>query len=318
MDLRQILYFVRVYEERSFTKAASRVNVVQPALSRQIAALEEEFGSILFIRGPKGITPTGTATALYERVNPLLREFASIREEIRSRANVNVVGAITCGFPPTYNRFVTGKALLEFSTLYPDVQVAVVEAFSGRLTELVKNGELDFALGAKPSDSSGLVTEFDFTQEVALVCGEPVAGPSFQPCSLNDLTGIKLLVASPDHLIGKQVKEHIDSGMFRPSKVMHLGSSPAMMDLIRSAGWCGISPVAGLLEDRDRSGLYIYPIVQPKMEYRLSLVREGDRPLTTAASAFLQIAKRYSDRIMPLWQALFLNQTAHFDEDVES
>lgn len=318
MDLRQILYFVRVYEERSFTKAAARVNVVQPALSRQIAALEEEFGSILFIRGPKGITPTGTATALYERVNPLLREFASIREEIRSRANVNVVGSISCGFPPTYNRFVTGKALLEFSTLYPDVQVSVVEAFSGKLTELVKNGELDFALGAKPSVSSGLVTEFDFTQAMALVCGEPVAGPSFQPCSLSDLTGIKLLVASPEHVIGRQVKEHIESGILRPSKVMHLGSSPAMMDLVRSAGWCGISPVAGLLEESDRSGLYIYPIERPQMEYRLSLVRAGDRPLSVAASAFLQIAKRYSDRINPLWQAIVLNQTAHAEEEAEA
>ena len=316
MDLRQILYFVRVYEERSFTKAATRVNVVQPALSRQIAALEEELGSILFIRAPKGITPTGAATALYERVNPLLGEFAAIREEIRSRANVNVVGSISCGFPPTYNRFVTGKALLDFSTQYPDVQVRVVETFSSKLTDLVKNGDLDFALGAKPGDSSGLVTEFEFTQEVALVCGEPIAGPSFRPCVLSDLTGIKLLLASPTNVIGRQVREHIDDGMIRPSKVMYLGSSPAMMDLVRSAGWCGISPVAGLLEESDRSGLYIYPIEQPKMEYRLSLVRAGDRPLSLAANAFLKIAKRYSDRIAPLWQAMVLNQTVHA-EDVD-
>ncbi|MCK1356250.1 LysR family transcriptional regulator [Bradyrhizobium sp. CW7] len=317
MDLRQILYFVRVYEERSFTKAAGRVNVVQPALSRQIAALEVELGSILFIRGSKGITPTSTATILYQRVNPLLRDFASIREEIRSLANVNVVGSIACGFPPTYNRFVTGKALMEFSTLYPDVQITVVEAFSGKLTELVKNGELDFALGARPAESSGLVTEFEFAQEVALVCGEPVAGPSFQRCILSELTGIKLLLASPEHVIGKQVKEHIDSGMLRPSKVMYLGSSPAMMDLIKSAGWCGISPVAGLLEESDRSDLYIYPIDRSVLEYRLSLVRAGDRPLSQAASAFLQIAKRYSDRIQPVWQAVLLNQTAHFEKASE-
>lgn len=318
MDLRQVLYFVRVYEERSFTKAATRVNVVQPALSRQIASLEEELGSILFIRGPKGITPTGAATALYERVNPLLAEFAAIREEIRSRANVNVVGSIACGFPPTYNRFVTGKALLEFSTSYPDVQVTVIEAFSGKLTELVKNGALDFALGAKPGESTGLVTEFEFTQDVALVCGEPVAGPSFQPCVLSDLTGIKLLLASPEHVLGRQAREHIEGGALRPSKVMYLGSSSAMMDLIRSAGWCGISPVAGLLQDSDRSGLYIYPIERPKMEYRLSLVRAGDRPLSVAASAFLKMAKRYSDRITPLWQAILLNQTAHIEHDAET
>lgn len=315
MDLRQMLYFMRVYEERSITKAAARVNVVQPALSRQIAALEEELGAILFVREPRRITPTSTATALYERVNPLLRDFASIREEFRSRANVNVVGSIACGFPPTYNRFVTGKALLEFSTRHPDVQVKVVEALSGRLTELVKNGELDFALGMKPAETSGLETEFELTQEVVLVCGEPVAGPSFRRCALSEFAGIKLLVASPDDLIGKQVREHIDNGVLRPSKVMYLGSSPAMIDLVRSAGWCGFTPVSGILDVSERAGLYIYLIERPFMEYRLSLVHDSDRPLSVAARAFLEVAKPYSDRIRPLWQAILLNQAVHGDDE---
>lgn len=65
MDLRQIEYFVALYDERSITKAARRLNIVQPALSMQISRLEKTFKTKLFERTSRGVVPTDTGRTFY-------------------------------------------------------------------------------------------------------------------------------------------------------------------------------------------------------------------------------------------------------------
>jgi LysR family transcriptional regulator, nitrogen assimilation regulatory protein len=74
MDLRQISYFVALFEEGSVTRAARRVNVVQPALSMQIAKLELELEQKLFERLPKKMEPTAATRMLYRLAQPILRD----------------------------------------------------------------------------------------------------------------------------------------------------------------------------------------------------------------------------------------------------
>jgi DNA-binding transcriptional LysR family regulator len=148
------MYFMRVFEERSFTSGAQRANVVQPALSRQIALLEKGLNATLFVRGHRGAVPTDAAAKLYERVLPLVGGLANVKEEIRALAGQPVSGRVVCGFPPTINRAVVGKVLVDFLDLYPDTEVSLFESFSGRLTEMVQCGELDFALGASRDEFS--------------------------------------------------------------------------------------------------------------------------------------------------------------------
>ena len=67
MDLRVLRYFLTVAKEQSFTKAAEQLNLTQPTLSRQLAALEEELGAKLFDRGGRSITLTGEGVLLKRR-----------------------------------------------------------------------------------------------------------------------------------------------------------------------------------------------------------------------------------------------------------
>ncbi len=83
MDLRQISYFVAVFEEGSMTRAARRVHVVQPALSMQIAKLERELGQRLFERLPKSMVPTAEGRTLYRLVQPILRDLAEARTRMK-------------------------------------------------------------------------------------------------------------------------------------------------------------------------------------------------------------------------------------------
>ena len=82
MEFRQIQYFVCLYEEGAVTRAARRLNIVQPALSMQIAKLEEEVGHKLFVRTPQGMQPTSEGRRMYRLFLPVLSDFSRAREQV--------------------------------------------------------------------------------------------------------------------------------------------------------------------------------------------------------------------------------------------
>lgn len=73
MNLRQLTYFQKIAELRSFTRAANVLHIAQPSLSRQIQQLESELGVLLFVRSDKGAMPTEAGMALQERANAVLQ-----------------------------------------------------------------------------------------------------------------------------------------------------------------------------------------------------------------------------------------------------
>lgn len=83
MDLRVLRYFLTVAKEQSFTKAAEQLNLTQPTLSRQLAALEEELGAKLFDRGGRSITLTGEGVLLKRRALEIVEMEDKILSEFR-------------------------------------------------------------------------------------------------------------------------------------------------------------------------------------------------------------------------------------------
>src|SRR5579864_5563079 len=85
MDLKQIQYFIALFEDGSVTRAAKRLNIVQPALSMQISKLEAELRQTLFERGPHGMTPTEAARLMYRLYTPIMRDIDHAREQLSRR-----------------------------------------------------------------------------------------------------------------------------------------------------------------------------------------------------------------------------------------
>lgn len=305
MDLRQINYFMRVFEEKSFTRAAERIHVVQPALSRQIALLEEELNAKLFVRGPQGVEPTLAATRLYDGVMPVIDMLANIRKEIRSLAGSKMTGKFSCGFPPHFSGAFVGKVVGEYIQEFPDVQIQIVEDFSASLTELVSKGVLDFALGTIPEERSGLAVEFVYTDEVALISGDAICGPSFRPCSLDQIPGLKIIVPSKRNALAQQLAAVIAKGEVSPAQILHIDSASAIRDLIHSNGWAALAPLCAVKSNLEaRRQLYIYPIERPEITYKLGLVRRQNQPLADAAEVFLTRIRDLVSRSTPTWASL--------------
>ena len=305
MDLRQIMYFLRVYEERNFTRAADRAYVVQPALSRQIAALEQEVGASLFDRGPRGVTPTPIGSKFYELVLPLIGNLSQVKQEIVELARSGpIVGKLSCGFPPTFSRAVLGTVICKFVDKYPDVELQISEGYSGHLTAQVRAGELDFALGLIPAESGSLTTEFQLDEDLVLISGRPIVGPSFTPCRLEQVQGLKLAMPSAANLVGRQLQALIAEGIVRPSRIMVMDAFNASYDLVRTSDWALVSPISAILFNSDRPNLYIYPIASPIIRYSLGLVRDRSKALSTAGFAFIEMVQEAADRVKAEWAGL--------------
>jgi DNA-binding transcriptional LysR family regulator len=146
MELRHLRYFLGVAEARSFSRAAARLNVTQPALSRQIRDLERELGIQLFDRAGRQVRLTPQGQDLLSRSRNALAEVDGIRDRARSLEEGRV-GVLRLGATPQVLQSIIAGFLTRYRRSNPAVEVQLVEAGGVRLVSLVESGELHLALG---------------------------------------------------------------------------------------------------------------------------------------------------------------------------
>lgn len=146
MELRHLRYFLAVADARSFTIAAQRLHVAQPALSQQVRALEAELGVTLIDRGARtrGLTPAGTRFAV--RARGMLREAEVAAEEMAAFAGAQR-GRVRFGSAlQSLTEGRVARILADFHRLHPGLRVSFREAHTGPLLRRLAHGRLDLAL----------------------------------------------------------------------------------------------------------------------------------------------------------------------------
>lgn len=145
MDLRQLRYFVRIVDLGSISKAAADLYIAQPALSRQIAALEAEFNSALLVRTTRGVTPTESGLAFYIQAQAVMRQVGRIPEEVRS-ASERPTGTVAVGMPFSISCIVAPALVGAVRERLPGVKISITQGVSGHLEGLLANGRLNLSL----------------------------------------------------------------------------------------------------------------------------------------------------------------------------
>ena len=154
MELRHLRYFAAVAETLNFGRAAARLSISQPPLSRQIQSLEHELGTPLFTRTTRGVRLTAAGRALIPEARRLLREAAALVEGARHLAEGGV-GSLRIGFISTASYNVLPRVLPEFHRRRPGIQLALQETTSDAQIALLRDYELDVGVLVPPVVDAG-------------------------------------------------------------------------------------------------------------------------------------------------------------------
>ena len=138
MDLKQIQYFVALYEEQSVTRAAQRLNIVQPALSMQIAKLERDVGRQLFRRSARGMTPTPAGDEMHATFAPIISAFTTARAKV-VRSGGELSGHVQVGVVASLGHSILPNTLMRFMAEHPRVTLSFMEGLTDTISESVAN-----------------------------------------------------------------------------------------------------------------------------------------------------------------------------------
>jgi DNA-binding transcriptional LysR family regulator len=206
MELRQIRYFVSVAEELHFTRAAQRLNISQPPITRQIMQLEEELGAKLFRRTRRKVELSDAGRAFLPEARHIIARLDHARGLVE-QANRGSVGQLVVGYWPGMSSIVA-EALKRFRARYPNVRITLRNMPEPR-TQLIQDGRIDIAFMALPIEDSTLMVKPILKEGLAVVVASnhrlasfksvPVRALANEPCILFPRY---LNAAIYDHIVG--------------------------------------------------------------------------------------------------------------------
>ncbi|MGP9418722.1 LysR substrate-binding domain-containing protein [Ewingella sp. AOP9-I1-14] len=253
-------YFLTVVEEAHFGRAAQRLNIVQPALSMQIKALEEEVGGVLFLRTTRKVELT-EAGKLFRAEAELAVAQAERAKSVVQRALRGETGKVRIGFAG--NAVFTGKLLADmraFTAAYPQVEIELQELAPQWQSEAILAGKIDVgycpAMGIE--FDSQLSTEMigDWPMIIALAKDHPLA--SLELLTRQMIAKEPLIVYSTGKANGGQLAQ-LERALGSPPCIAHQVSSTLSVLMLAAAGE-GIALVPSTFEQVPLPGLLYKPL----------------------------------------------------------
>ena len=282
MDLKQIRSFVAVYGDGSINRTAERLNVAQPSLSQQIKSLEISVGVQLFERHARGVRPTPAGDRFYEDCRKILGDVENAAQTMREFSS-GISGSLNVGLIPTVTKGILAQVLPDYTHTLPNVDVRVVEAFSGTLTDWVMSGELDFAICTEPPRHDGLELRVLSAEPLVMISGKKAGMPHLEPVSLRQLSSLNLVLPSAQHSLRTMIERHMKLGNITPGRVVEIDGLYGSLEFIRNTDFSAILPVTTVLAALDCRAFAVCPIVDVTTSFEFFLVHQTQRPLTLAA-----------------------------------
>ena len=197
MDLRHIRYFITAAEELNITRAAEKLHLSQPPLSRALMELEDELGCVLFIRGKRHLTLTAEGLAFKRRGEQLLTLVDMTKAEISEMQN-GISGTLYIGHVDSNGPTLVAEWIESFKKLYPNVTYNLWCGNVDDLTDRLKAGLIDLAITMTPTNTD-LLDGFKVFSEnwVAIIpANDPLGKSKKEYITLEELIDNDLIISS--------------------------------------------------------------------------------------------------------------------------
>jgi DNA-binding transcriptional LysR family regulator len=295
MELRHLRYFLVVGEVLNFTKAAARLRVAQPALSRQVQDLEDEIGVDLLRRSPRGVTLTAEGKLFLQEVRELLKRVDESVEKTRALAR-GEYGELHIGYIPIPTGEILPRALEAFRRAVPSVKLVLHDLPTDQLIAGLRDGTLELAIMVQPIGEQTAGIEFEtlcsYVWCVALSRAHPFARLKSIP--LEKLAGERLVILSrKSYSEYHRILEHIFAPVStKPRIAMECDSEGSLFMEVEAGRAVAVVTMIAKLAAGKR--LVYRPLTGTTEAQSVGIARAAKGDVTPAGEKFCEILRKIS------------------------
>ncbi|KFK95234.1 MULTISPECIES: LysR family transcriptional regulator [unclassified Serratia (in: enterobacteria)] len=290
MDVRTLRYFVEVVRQQSFTRAAEKLFVTQPTISKMLRHLEEELECTLLIREGRKLHLTDSGQAVYQRGLAILGEFRQLEAELEDISSVKK-GVLRLGIPPMVGRQIAGL-IRQFRQTYPGIELKIAELGGQLVEQAVLSGELDLAMTVRPSGTEQPLTFLPLlSHPMCVVMPRNTHWLNRTTINIAELAEWPILIYNEDFTLYKMLMAAFHQAGFEPKIAVRSGQWDFLASMVQAG--IGIAtlpePVCQWL---DKSNLIWLPL-EPRMEWLVGLIWRQGHYLSHSAQAWIACCRDY-------------------------
>lgn len=310
MQIRELEYFMAVFETGSLTAAASRLFISQPALSQAIKKLENELGVELFYRDNNVLRITAAGEVFARESMRLLECRDDLVKKVRDAGNVEF-GRLRIAMTPLYAQVFFPHVYSAFHSLYPTVEVEVVEAQGEEQEQMLLNRSIDLGFYASASASPSIICDPVYHERMVLLV--PADSPLNDYGYIDESSGMPFIhlekFASEDFVgflanrsgLGAKMQAICEEHGFSPKLTYRSSYSPVIRSFVASGFGVGLvsyMTIYGLDLKSERTHVNYYNVTGKHAERSYYCARVKDGYVSKAAKAFFETCMRVHSDIV--------------------
>lgn len=291
ISLRQLRYFVDVVEQRGFTAAARVLHIAQPALSRQIAQLEEDLGERLLVRQSDGVVPTDAGMRLYDLARAILERVNGAQEAVRGQHS-EPQGRVSVALPTTGGTDLITELVHACAVELPKVSLQIIDGVSTQTGHVLESGMVDFGVVPNADEVPGIEAEPLFDEHLFLV--RQAQGSAEQPPEVPFATvATTPLVLGPRSMHLRRYLEQQASAAGLTLNIAHeQRSASTIAGFVRAGLGATVTNWPSLREYFPDGHVIAQRIVDPSLRRTIAIGHAASRPLNLAARATHDVLRR--------------------------
>lgn len=283
MDSRRLRYFVQIVDSGSITRAAAATGVAQPALSQQLAVLENELKVKLLERSVSGVTPTPAGRILYARAQTILRQYEDLREAVHREVQP-LSGVVSLGMSPTMVPRFALPLIEKVCTQHPEMHLQIKEEGSAVLQDLLATGRIEISISPTRPDGEAIVGEEILTEPLILMY--PPGWDIPADASLAQLAALPWIVPRKPNSIRTIVDAIFAAASLTPRVAVELDSLQNVVETVRRGLGVG-AMTAGVIQDDLTAGRLQARSLGNNAPMRPMFLSHRRTPVLTAPAQFV-------------------------------
>lgn len=290
IDIKALRYFLAVARHAGYSRAASGLRITQPAISRQVQALERVFNTRLFRREGRLFLLTDAGDKLAQHARDIVGRVDQLTDIVGIAAS-EPAGRLSIGMPWMAGEYLLPRVVQRYRKRYPQVFLNAVQGYSDGLADALVRGELDLAvLYGKPRSAELTLTPL-IAMELGLVAppvsrGYAALGQRGK-VTFEEALSLPLIMPSSGHGLRDLVERMGAAHKHRLSIVMEADNIPLLRSLIENGLGCSILAFGAVHEHVRARRLRFFSIHTPNLPWTMSLAVRKDKPVTPAVKAMM-------------------------------